>query len=125
MPLTDYRTLGRSSLVVSPLALGTMTFRGGRWGSDEITSLPVFDAYRDAGDDFLGTADIDSGGAFETMLGKFIAETGARDEARRRRQRRSKQGRQRRQERPPRAGGVVATARNGLRRPLLDASQAA
>ena len=26
MPLTNYRTLGRSGLVVSPLALGTMTF---------------------------------------------------------------------------------------------------
>ena len=33
MSLTDFRTLGRSGLVVSPLALGTMTFGTPRWGS--------------------------------------------------------------------------------------------
>ncbi|MET7246012.1 aldo/keto reductase, partial [Methylobacterium sp. EM32] len=34
MDLTQYRTLGRSGLAVSPLALGTMTFGAGRWGCD-------------------------------------------------------------------------------------------
>ena len=35
MPLTDYVTLGRSGLRVSPFCLGTMTF-GEDWGSEAI-----------------------------------------------------------------------------------------
>ena len=80
MPLTDYRTFGRSGLVVSPLALGTMTFGQGDWGADEAASRAVFDAYRDAGGNFLDTADIYSGGRSEEMVGRFVARTGARDE---------------------------------------------
>ena len=45
MSLEDYRTLGRSGLLVSPLALGTMTFGTGRWGTSEAASRAVFDAY--------------------------------------------------------------------------------
>ena len=45
MSLTDFRTLGRSGLVVSPLALGTMTFGTPRWGSPDDVSEAVFDAY--------------------------------------------------------------------------------
>ena len=44
MSLADYRTLGRSGLVVSPLALGTMTFGTARWGSGEDGSRAVFNA---------------------------------------------------------------------------------
>jgi len=49
MSLDDYRTLGRSGLVISPLALGTMTFGTARWGSNEEVSRQVFNAYVDAG----------------------------------------------------------------------------
>ena len=80
MFLTDFRTLGRSGLVVSPLALGTMTFGTGESGADEDTSRAIFDAYREAGGNFVDTADIYSGGESERMVGKFIADTGARDE---------------------------------------------
>jgi aryl-alcohol dehydrogenase-like predicted oxidoreductase len=80
MPLTDFRTLGRSGLVVSPLALGTMTFGPGEWGADEATSRAIFDTYRAAGGNFVDTADIYSGGESETLVGRFIAESGARDE---------------------------------------------
>ncbi len=80
MSLTDFRTLGRSGLVVSPLALGTMTFGPGPFGADEMTSRSIFDAYRAAGGNFVDTADIYSGGASEELVGKFIHETGARDE---------------------------------------------
>ncbi|MDQ6612070.1 MAG: aldo/keto reductase, partial [Gemmatimonadota bacterium] len=45
MSLTHYRTVGRSGLVVSPLALGTMTFGTQRWGADEPASRAIFDAY--------------------------------------------------------------------------------
>ena len=80
MSLADFRTLGRSGLVVSPLALGTMTFGHGQWGADEATSRAIFDAYRAAGGNFVDTADIYSGGESEKLTGRFIAESGARDE---------------------------------------------
>ena len=79
MPLTDYRTLGRSGLVVSPLALGTMTFGTARWGSGEDGSRAVFDAYVEAGGNIVDTADVYSGGRSEEMLGRFIAERHLRD----------------------------------------------
>ena len=79
MDLTAYRTLGRSGLAVSPLALGTMTFGAGRWGSDETTSRAIFEAYVDAGGNFLDTADVYSGGRSEEMLGAFVAERKLRD----------------------------------------------
>ena len=80
MSLTSYRTLGRSGLVVSPLALGTMTFGQQAWGVDETDARAIFDAYREAGGNFVDTADIYSGGASEQMVGRFIKDTGSRDE---------------------------------------------
>jgi aryl-alcohol dehydrogenase-like predicted oxidoreductase len=79
MPLTNYRTLGRSGLVVSPLALGTMTFGTARWGLDQAGSAAVFDAYVDAGGNFVDTADVYSAGRSEEMLGSFIADRKLRD----------------------------------------------
>lgn len=79
MDLTSYRTLGRSGLAVSPLALGTMTFGAKRWGLDEAGSRGVFDAYVEAGGNFIDTADVYASGACETMLAGFIADSGARD----------------------------------------------
>ena len=70
MPLTDYRTLGRSGLVVSPLALGTMTFGTARWGSGESDSRAVFDAFIDAGGNFVDTADVYASGRSEELLGR-------------------------------------------------------
>ena len=80
MSLTHFRALGRSGLVVSPLCLGTMTFGPGEWGADEAASRAIFDAYRAAGGNFVDTADIYSGGVSEELVGKFIRETGSRDE---------------------------------------------
>ncbi len=74
-----YRTLGRSGLLVSPLALGTMTFGAGRWGADEAGSRAIFDAYVETGGNFVDTADVYSGGESEAMLGRFVAERGLRD----------------------------------------------
>ncbi|MCJ2019234.1 aldo/keto reductase [Methylobacterium sp. E-065] len=79
MDLTHYRTLGRSGLAVSPLALGTMTFGAGRWGSDAATSAAILDRYVEAGGNFVDTADVYSGGESETMLGAMVAERGLRD----------------------------------------------
>ena len=79
MDLTHYRTLGRSGLAVSPLALGTMTFGAGRWGSDSATSAEILNRYVEAGGNFVDTADVYSGGESETMLGAMVAERGLRD----------------------------------------------
>lgn len=80
MSTLTYRTLGRSGLVVSPLALGTMTFGTSRWGADESTSRAIFQAYRESGGNLIDTADIYASGESERLVGKFIAETGSRDE---------------------------------------------
>ncbi len=80
MSLTTYRALGRSGLVVSPLCLGTMTFGPGDWGADEVSSREIFNIYRDAGGNFVDTADIYSGGVSEEFVGKFIRETKSRDD---------------------------------------------
>ena len=79
MTLDNLRSLGRSGLLVSPLALGCMTFGAERWGSGERGSREVFAAYLDAGGNFLDTADVYSAGRSEEMLGGFIAEQGLRD----------------------------------------------
>lgn len=79
MTLTAYRTLGRSGLVVSPLALGTMTFGTQRWGSPDDVSEAVFDTYVEAGGNFIDTADVYSGGHSEELVGKLIQDRGLRD----------------------------------------------
>ncbi len=80
MPPGQFRTLGRSGLVVSPFALGTMTFGTARWGAGENESRDIFNAYVEAGGNFLDTADVYSSGRSEEMLGRLIAERGLRDE---------------------------------------------
>ena len=72
--LTDHQLLGDSGLRVSPLCLGTMNF-GEDWGtgSDKQTSKQVFDAYAEAGGNFLDTADFYTNGTSERYVGEFIA----------------------------------------------------
>ena len=79
MNLDTYRPLGRSGLLVSPLALGTMTFGTPRWGLDEGGSRAVFDLYTELGGNFVDTADVYAGGRSEEMVGMFVAERSARD----------------------------------------------
>ena len=79
MSLTDFRTLGRSGLVVSPLSLGTMTFGTARWGSADDVSQAIFNAYVDAGGNFVDTADVYAGGRSEELLGGYLADRQLRD----------------------------------------------
>jgi aryl-alcohol dehydrogenase-like predicted oxidoreductase len=72
----EYRRLGRTGLKVSELCLGTMTFL---WTSDEQTSFNVLSAFKDAGGNFLDTADIysrwhpgNTGGTAELVIGKWL-----------------------------------------------------
>ena len=77
--LESFRTLGHSGLIVSPFALGTMTFGTPRWGSDDDVSESVFNHYVDAGGNFIDTADVYSGGRSEELVGEFIAKRNLRD----------------------------------------------
>lgn len=79
MNLDSFRTLGKSGLIVSPLALGTMTFGNPNWGSGDDASAAVFNAYVDAGGNFVDTADVYSNGRSEELIGACIAERKLRD----------------------------------------------
>src|ERR1044071_9595845 len=73
MPLTDYLTLGRSGLRVSPLCLGTMTFGPDwGWGSSVEDSKRILDAYLDRGGNFLDTANIYTKGHSEAIIGDHL-----------------------------------------------------
>ena len=80
MNLASYRTLGRSGLVVSPLALGTMTFGTPRWGSSDAVSQAIFNAYVEAGGNFIDTADVYAGGRSEELLGSYLTTPTLRDQ---------------------------------------------
>jgi aryl-alcohol dehydrogenase-like predicted oxidoreductase len=71
--LTDYRTVGRTGLRVSPLALGTMTFGDPSWGADPDTSKEILARYLDAGGNFIDTANRYADGASETVIGEYLA----------------------------------------------------
>lgn len=79
MPLTNYTTLGRSGLRVSPFCLGTMTFGNDwGWGSSVEDSQAIIDAYTDAGGNFLDTANIYTKGHSEKVIGDHIGRHPAR-----------------------------------------------
>ena len=76
--------LPHTSLSVFPLCLGTNVFG---WTADAGESFAVLSAYRDAGGNFIDTADMYSewadghvGGESETIIGRYVATHGCRDE---------------------------------------------
>ncbi|MEU2758037.1 aldo/keto reductase [Streptomyces albidoflavus] len=82
--MTSLRPLGSSDLDVFPLALGGNVFG---WTADEAQSFAVLDAYAAAGGNFIDSADTYSswvpgneGGESETVIGKWLASRGNRDE---------------------------------------------
>ncbi len=70
----EYRLLGRSGLRVSELALGAMTFGSEGFGVEKDESRKVYDAFREAGGNFIDTANGYAGGRSEEFLGEFIAD---------------------------------------------------
>ncbi len=80
MSLTAFRTLGRSGLIVSPLALGTMTFGTQRWGSPDDVSASIFNAYVEAGGNFIDTADVYANGRSEELIGGYMGDRSLRDQ---------------------------------------------
>jgi aryl-alcohol dehydrogenase-like predicted oxidoreductase len=84
MTVSPLRKLGSSDLEVFPLSLGGNVFG---WTADESQSFAVLDAYAAAGGNFLDTADSysawvdgNSGGESETVIGKWVAARGNRDD---------------------------------------------
>jgi aryl-alcohol dehydrogenase-like predicted oxidoreductase len=74
-----YRIFGNTGLRVSSLALGTGNFgKGWGYGSDQDEARRIYAGYRQAGGNFIDTADQYQFGQSETMLGDFIA--GERDD---------------------------------------------
>ncbi len=78
----NLRPLGRCGLDVSPLAFGGNVFG---WTVDEKLSFRLLDAWLDAGFNFVDTADMYStwvpghvGGESESIIGKWLRETGKR-----------------------------------------------
>jgi aryl-alcohol dehydrogenase-like predicted oxidoreductase len=68
-----YKLLGRSGLRVSELALGTMTFGDAwGWGAPKEESRRIFDAFLDAGGNFVDTACNYTDGQSEEFLGEFL-----------------------------------------------------
>jgi aryl-alcohol dehydrogenase-like predicted oxidoreductase len=68
-----YRLLGNSGLRVSEAALGTMTFgEEWGWGSPKDEARKVYDAFREAGGNFIDTANFYTNGTSESFLGEFI-----------------------------------------------------
>jgi aryl-alcohol dehydrogenase-like predicted oxidoreductase len=72
----NYNRLGRSSIVVSDICMGTMTFGT---GADEQTSIEILDRSFDAGIDFFDTAenypvppDPKYAGLTEEILGRWM-----------------------------------------------------
>lgn len=73
----QYRTLGRTGIQVSSLALGAMNFgRNGRTTQDDVTA--IIDAALEGGINLIDTADFYSAGESEQLVGKAIA--GRRDD---------------------------------------------
>ena len=79
----DKRQLGRSGIEVDPIAFGGNVFG---WTVDEKRSFELLDAWVDAGMNFIDTADAYSawvpghvGGESETIIGKWLAQSGKRD----------------------------------------------
>src|ERR1700694_4770090 len=71
--IMKYRLLGKSGLRVSEAALGTMTFGDEwGWGSPKAEAQKVYETYREAGGNFIDTANFYTGGTSEKFVGEFI-----------------------------------------------------
>jgi len=81
MALTDYVTLGRSGLRVSPLCLGAMTFgEDWGWGSTPTEAAAILGRYLARGGNFIDTANVYTKGHSERIIGDYVGrDRGRRD----------------------------------------------
>ncbi|MBD2258298.1 aldo/keto reductase [Pseudanabaena sp. FACHB-2040] len=69
----QYKLLGATGLRVSELCLGAMTFgEDWDWGANRETSQAIFEAFAEAGGNFIDTANIYTNGTSEKMLGELV-----------------------------------------------------
>src|SRR5215475_11364362 len=73
----EYRRLGRSGVLVSPLCLGTMNFGG---STDEAEAFAIMRKAVDGGINFFDTANVYTKGDSERITGKFLKEHNLRDQ---------------------------------------------
>lgn len=73
----EYRRLGRSGVLVSPLCLGTMNFGG---STNEEDSFAIMQKAVDGGINFFDTANVYNKGDSESITGKFLKENNLRDQ---------------------------------------------
>src|SRR5215469_5025346 len=69
IPQNQYRSLGKSGLLVSPVGVGTNRWRQ---GTNDATVLQTFVSSLDVGVNFFDTAELYSGGKSEQLLGDCI-----------------------------------------------------
>ena len=75
MKTMNYQLLGRSGLRVSELCLGTMTFgEDWGWGAAKDEARKIYDSFREAGGNFIDTANLYTQGTSEKFVGEFIAD---------------------------------------------------
>src|SRR3984893_11218926 len=71
--IMKYRLLGKSGLRVAEASLGTMTFGDEwGWGSPKAEAQKVYETYREAGGNFIDTANFYTNGTSEKFLGEFM-----------------------------------------------------
>jgi aryl-alcohol dehydrogenase-like predicted oxidoreductase len=73
----EYRSLGRTGVMVSPLCLGTMNF-GGPTGEEE--SVAILNRALDAGINFVDTANSYNAGESERIVGQALKQNGRRNQ---------------------------------------------
>ena len=79
MSLSEYVTLGKSGLRVSPFCLGAMTFgEDWGWGSSVPESETIIATFLDRGGNFIDTANVYTKGHSEKIIGDFIGRNRAR-----------------------------------------------
>ena len=73
----EYRSLGRTGVMVTPLCLGAMNFGG---PTEEDASIEIINRALEAGINFIDTANVYNRGESERIVGKALKENGKRDE---------------------------------------------
>jgi len=73
----DYRSLGRTGVMVTPLCLGAMNFPS---PTPEEESLAIINRALDAGINFIDTANVYNRGESERVVGKALKENGKRQQ---------------------------------------------
>jgi aryl-alcohol dehydrogenase-like predicted oxidoreductase len=73
----EYRSLGRTGVMVTPLCLGAMNFGG---PTNEQDSIAIINRALEGGMNFIDTANVYNAGKSEVIVGKALKENGLRDE---------------------------------------------